>query len=125
MSSNTLKTYTLKDLSEYDGSDSSKPILLGLNYNVYDVTSGSEHYSKGKSYSIFSGRDCTHNFAVSSINESDLPSIESDPIDLQTYSESQKNAALAWERRLSVKYGVVGRLVKAEQKAENTCIDLV
>ncbi|KAJ2514133.1 Dihydrodipicolinate synthase [Coemansia sp. RSA 2049] len=114
MSNDQAEEYTLKRLSEYNGEDESKPILLGINHNVYDVTPGAKFYGKGGSYSIFAGRDCTHNFAIGSVNKDDLPTAESDPVDLKTYSEDQQQAARNWEERLSQKYSVVGRLVKAE-----------
>ncbi|KAJ2557582.1 Dihydrodipicolinate synthase [Coemansia sp. RSA 1933] len=114
MSNEPVKEYTLKELSEYNGEDESKPILLGINFNVYDVTPGKNFYGKGGSYSLFSGRDCTHNFAISSVNKQDLPDVDSDPVDLQTYTEEQQKAAQIWQERLAQKYQVVGKLVKAE-----------
>ncbi|KAJ1664043.1 hypothetical protein IW140_004342 [Coemansia sp. RSA 1813] len=114
MSSEHVKEYTLKELSKYNGEDESKPILLGINYNVYDVTPGAKFYGKGGSYSLFAGRDCTHNFAIGSVNKDDLPAIDSDPVDLQTYTEDQQKAAQNWQERLSQKYKAVGKLVKAE-----------
>ncbi|KAJ2388445.1 Dihydrodipicolinate synthase [Coemansia sp. RSA 2559] len=113
MSNPHVKEYTLKELSEYNGEDESKPILLGINYTVYDVTPGKSFYGMGGSYSLFSGRDCTHNFAIGSVNKQDLPPVDSDPVDLQTYTEEQQKAALNWQERLSQKYKVVGKLVKA------------
>jgi len=41
------KPYSLKELREYDGSDENKPILMAVNYKVYDVTKGKEFYGKG------------------------------------------------------------------------------
>ena len=40
------KPYTLKELREYDGSDESKPILVAINYKVYDVTKRKDLYGK-------------------------------------------------------------------------------
>ena len=40
------KPYSLKELREYDGSDTNKPILLAVNYKVFDVTKG-KFYQKG------------------------------------------------------------------------------
>ena len=41
------KPYSLKELREYDGSDENKPILLAVNYKVFDVTKGKQFYGKG------------------------------------------------------------------------------
>lgn len=41
------KPYTLKELREYDGSDENKPILLAVNYKVYDVQ-GKDSYKEGE-----------------------------------------------------------------------------
>lgn len=41
------KPYSLKELREYDGSDENKPILLAVNYKVFDVTKGKNFYGKG------------------------------------------------------------------------------
>ena len=42
------KPYTLKELREYDGSDENKPILVAVNYKVYDVTKRKDLYGKGE-----------------------------------------------------------------------------
>ena len=41
------KPYSLTELREYDGSDENKPILLAVNYKVFDVTKGKEFYGRG------------------------------------------------------------------------------
>lgn len=41
------KPYTLKELGEFDGSDENTPILVAVNYKVYDVTKGKAFYGKG------------------------------------------------------------------------------
>ncbi|KAJ3042354.1 hypothetical protein HDV00_007488 [Rhizophlyctis rosea] len=51
------KTFTTKELAQYDGSDLSKPIYLAINGKVYDVTVGRKHYGPGGSYGTFSGKD--------------------------------------------------------------------
>ena len=42
------KPYSLKELREYDGTDESKPLLLAVNYKVFDVTKGKDFYGKGE-----------------------------------------------------------------------------
>ena len=41
------KPYSLKELREHDGSDEDKPILIGVNYKVFNVTKGKAFYGKG------------------------------------------------------------------------------
>lgn len=52
-----LPEYTVEQLTAYDGSDSSKPIYIGLNGLVYDVTAGSSFYKVGGSYHFLAGKD--------------------------------------------------------------------
>ena len=41
------RDFTLEELREFDGSDPAKPILVALNYNVYDVTRSKNMYGQG------------------------------------------------------------------------------
>ncbi|KAJ3179450.1 hypothetical protein HDU85_004860 [Gaertneriomyces sp. JEL0708] len=52
-------TLTEEELRAHDGSDPSKPIYLGINGKVYDVSSGKgpSYYGPGGGYSFFSGVD--------------------------------------------------------------------
>jgi predicted heme/steroid binding protein len=52
-----LPVYTTDNLAYYDGTDSSKPIYIGLNGYVYDVTPGKEFYVSGASYHYLAGKD--------------------------------------------------------------------
>lgn len=52
-----LRSFTLEELSKYNGEDASQPIYIGFNGYVYDVTEGSKFYSKGKSYNYLVGKD--------------------------------------------------------------------
>jgi predicted heme/steroid binding protein len=53
----TTKSFTLQELAQYDGTDPTKPIYLGMNGYVYDVTSGKKFYEKGGSYNWLAGKD--------------------------------------------------------------------
>ena len=54
------KPYSLKELREYDGSDENKPILLAVNYKVFNVTKGKDFYGKGdKLYLTSLNNNCT------------------------------------------------------------------
>nr|XP_018267382.1 uncharacterized protein I303_01368 [Kwoniella dejecticola CBS 10117]OBR89540.1 hypothetical protein I303_01368 [Kwoniella dejecticola CBS 10117] len=46
-------------LSQYDGSDPSKPIYVAIKGRVFDVTAKPEMYGKGKGYNIFAGKDAS------------------------------------------------------------------
>lgn len=52
-----LKIYSERDLTEFNGIDPKKVILIGLNGWVYDVTSGSEFYAKSGPYNYLTGKD--------------------------------------------------------------------
>lgn len=39
---------SLEQLAEYDGTDSSKPILIAVRGRIYDVTASKEMYGPGK-----------------------------------------------------------------------------
>ena len=48
------KPYSLNELREYDGTDDNKPLLLAVNYKVFDVTKGKDFYGKGDKYYLTS-----------------------------------------------------------------------
>ncbi|MCA9386103.1 hypothetical protein KC717_05640 [Candidatus Dojkabacteria bacterium] len=54
---NELEQVTEADLAPYDGSDISKPIYVGMNGYVYDVTGGREFYEPGGPYHYLVGKD--------------------------------------------------------------------
>ncbi|MEI7579409.1 MAG: cytochrome b5 domain-containing protein [bacterium] len=55
--SENLRTYNTNHLAEFDGTDPAKPIYLGLNGYVYDVTPGKQFYEVGGSYHYLAGKD--------------------------------------------------------------------
>lgn len=52
-----LKIYSVTDLQPFNGTDSNKPIYIGLNGLVYDVSSGHDYYQTGGPYHDLVGRD--------------------------------------------------------------------
>lgn len=52
-----IQTMTLSELSKYDGTDPTKPIYLGLNGYVYDVTEGRKFYETNGTYHYLAGKD--------------------------------------------------------------------
>lgn len=47
------------DLAAYNGDDPDKPIYIGFDGYVYDVSKGREFYQKGGSYHDLAGKDST------------------------------------------------------------------
>lgn len=52
-----LQTFSVADLGQFDGTDSAKPIYIGLNGYVYDVSAGREFYQAGGTYHFLAGKD--------------------------------------------------------------------
>src|SRR3989338_8980860 len=63
---------TVEQLKEYNGSDHSKPILIGVDNVIFDVTRGKHFYGPGKAYALFAGRDASRALAKSSFDEENL-----------------------------------------------------
>lgn len=51
------KIFTQEELKEYDGTNPAKPIYIGLDGFIYDVSKGSEFYAPGKPYHSLTGKD--------------------------------------------------------------------
>ena len=58
--------YDLTDaqLSIYNGTDPTLPILVAVNGTIYDVSASPHFYGPGGSYSFFAGRDATRSFVT-------------------------------------------------------------
>jgi membrane-associated progesterone receptor component len=67
------RLFTVEELRGYDGSDASRPILLGMAGDVFDVTEkGRQFYGPGAAYSVFAGRDATRALTLGSLEAADL-----------------------------------------------------
>eukprot|EP00762_Andalucia_godoyi_P005175 ANDGO_03962.mRNA.1 putative steroid-binding protein 3 len=64
------RTFTLEELSRYDGSIEGEPVLVGIRGRVYDVSS-QPAYAKGREYNVFAGCDATVLLATSSLKPTD------------------------------------------------------
>ena len=93
-----------EDLKEFDGSDSSKPILMGINGKVYDVSKGREYYGKDGGYRNLAGRDATRLLAK---NLLDPKKDNKEPL-----NEAELKQMQQWESFFENKYSVVGALKK-------------
>lgn len=49
------RIFTLTELSEYTGEESSKGLFIAIMGTVYDVEKGRKHYGPGNSYNFFAG----------------------------------------------------------------------
>ena len=53
------KAWTLAELSAYNGTDASKPLLMGCGGKVFDVSSARGFYGPGAAYGVFAGKDAS------------------------------------------------------------------
>ena len=100
------RDYWLSELSEYDGSDPTKPLLLAIRGYVYDVGRGRDFYGPGGPYGMFAGNDCSRALAKVAFDAElftgDLEGL--DPHELDKLEE--------WIEMFEGKYRRVGRLLE-------------
>ena len=100
------RDYALSEIADYDGSDPSLPLLIGIRGYVYDVTCGRDFYGPGGPYGMFSGKDCTRALAKVSFDEElftgDAEGLEQDELDKLD----------EWIEMFEGKYRRVGRLLE-------------
>eukprot|EP01117_Protostelium_nocturnum_P002227 TRINITY_DN1286_c0_g1_i1.p1 TRINITY_DN1286_c0_g1~~TRINITY_DN1286_c0_g1_i1.p1 ORF type:complete len:148 (-),score=46.17 TRINITY_DN1286_c0_g1_i1:205-648(-) len=101
-----MRDYTLQELASYNGTDPSKPILLAVKGNIYDVTPKSGFYGPGGPYCNFAGRDASRALAKSdtSVEMASNPRID----DL---SQDELSTLNDWEDNYRAKYTLVGRII--------------
>jgi predicted heme/steroid binding protein len=61
------------ELEAYDGTDPKRPIYVGLNGSIYDVSASPHTYGPGGSYSFFAGRDAARAFITGCFQEDLTP----------------------------------------------------
>ena len=93
---------TREELLAYNGSDESKPILVGIRGKLYDVSSRKDFYGPGGSYNKFTGHDASVALARTSLADADIA--EWDITDL---NEDEQQTLNDWEAKFS-KYPQVG-----------------
>lgn len=59
-----LPQFTPEKLQTFDGTDPNKPIYVGLDGLVYDVTPGKEFYQVGGSYHDLAGKDASKDLHI-------------------------------------------------------------
>jgi membrane-associated progesterone receptor component len=101
---------TKDQLKAYTGKDESKPLLVGINGKIYDVTSGSEFYGPGGPYNLFTGIDASRALGKMSFKPEDLAGGTED------LSQSEKDILFDWEQKFKSKYKYVGDIVESDAK---------
>lgn len=92
------------ELEAFNGTVEGKPILVGYQSNVYDVTSAGSTYRPGGSYAIFAGRACTRGVALPSLKPRDVSD------DLTDFNEEQWASVRQWRAFFDEKYPKVATL---------------
>ena|SRR3989338_1858549 len=93
-------------LAQYDGRDSTKPILVGIDGELFDVTN-SPAYCPGGSYQIFAGTDATRALALSSFETFDL----AHPTKRDDFTQDHTESLQQWVSFFRGKYRVVGKIL--------------
>ena len=90
------RIYTAAELKTYDGSDESKPLLLCVLGEVFDVSAGARFYKKGEGYNVFLGQDASRAFhdgkfdrAVEDVRDLDVMAI-GDVVGWRTFFQQHK-----------------------------------
>jgi len=63
------------ELSAFDGTNPKKPIYVGLNGSIYDVSASAHTYGPGGSYSFFAGKDAARAFITGCFQEDITPDL--------------------------------------------------
>ncbi|CAH2061144.1 unnamed protein product [Thlaspi arvense] len=97
--------FTAEQLSQYNGTDESKPIYVAIKGRVFDVTTGKSFYGNGGDYAMFAGKDASRALGKMSKSEEDVsPSLEG-------LTEKEITTLNDWEKKFEAKYPVVGRVI--------------
>lgn len=95
---------TPQELSQYNGTDPSKPIYVAVKGRIFDVTTGKSFYGSGGPYTMFAGKDASRALAKMSKNEEDVsPSLDG-------LSDKEIGVLNDWEKKFEAKYPVIGRV---------------
>lgn len=96
---------TAQQLSQYNGTDPSKPIYVSVKGRVFDVTTGKSFYGPGGPYAMFAGKDASRALAKMSKSEEDITS------SLDGLTEKEIGVLNDWETKFIAKYPVVATLL--------------
>ena len=101
------RDYALSELADYDGSDPTQPLLVGIRGYVYDVTRGRSFYGPGGPYGMFAGKDCTRALALVSFDEELFTG------DVEGLGPDELEKLEEWIEMFEGKYRRVGRLLES------------
>ncbi|XP_027937100.1 membrane steroid-binding protein 1-like [Vigna unguiculata] len=93
---------TAEELKAYDGTDQSKPLLMAIKGQIYDVSQSRMFYGPGGPYALFAGKDASRALAKMSFEEKDLTGDISGP------GPFELDALQDWEYKFMSKYVKVG-----------------
>ncbi|KAF2461802.1 hypothetical protein BDY21DRAFT_277101 [Lineolata rhizophorae] len=112
---------TDEQLLAYDGSDPAKPIYVGLNGTIYDVSTNPHTYGPGGSYHFFAGRDAARAFITGCFREDLTPDLRgAEEVFVPLDPDSEPDPAASGDPRDSDEAEVEtedGRLVRKGGKA--------
>ena len=95
--------WTIEQLQEFNGDDETKPIILGIEGKVYDVSKGKDYYGKDGGYHGLAGKDSTRLLAKNLLNEK---KDNGEPL-----TDTEKDQLKQWKEFFEKKYPVVGSFV--------------
>ncbi|KVH91676.1 probable steroid-binding protein 3 [Cynara cardunculus var. scolymus] len=95
---------TLDQLKQYDGTNPSNPIYIGVKGRIFDVTTAKSFYGPGGSYAMFAGKDASRALAKMSKNDEDVIG------SLDGLTEKEIGILNDWEKKFEAKYPIVGSL---------------
>jgi len=101
------RNFTLSELEAFNGSDPSKPLYMGCNGLVFDVSTGRGFYGPGAAYGVFAGRDASRGLGKMEIQYNGA--------DISDLSASEKQVMKDWSDKFQSKYPVVGQIVDDSQ----------
>ncbi|RXW24343.1 hypothetical protein EST38_g1541 [Candolleomyces aberdarensis] len=105
--------YTPEQLAEYDGRDSSKPILVAIKGDIFDVTRKGDVYGPGRSYNVFAGKDGSKGLGMSSLKAEHAVS------DYSGLNEADMKVLNEWHDFFSKRYNIVGKVVPSNTPSAN------
>eukprot|EP00297_Palpitomonas_bilix_P024894 CAMPEP_0113878422 /NCGR_PEP_ID=MMETSP0780_2-20120614/6669_1 /TAXON_ID=652834 /ORGANISM="Palpitomonas bilix" /LENGTH=140 /DNA_ID=CAMNT_0000864881 /DNA_START=106 /DNA_END=528 /DNA_ORIENTATION=- /assembly_acc=CAM_ASM_000599 len=104
------RDYTEEELTKYNGSDPSLPLLLSIKGVIFDVTPKPSFYGPEGPYNCFTGRDCSRGFALHSTREEDCHD------NLEGLTKFDLEQLDNWYDSFEMKYDLVGKLIKSQSK---------
>ncbi|KAG8037919.1 hypothetical protein GUJ93_ZPchr0024g29063 [Zizania palustris] len=99
-----LGAVTEEELRAYDGSDPTRPLLMAIKGQIYDVTQSRMFYGQGGPYEKFAGRDASRALAKMSFDPEDLTG------DISGLAPLEVEALNEWEYKFMSKYVKVGTI---------------